>query len=53
MDHFCCVYLVFVMFYCLFIVALWSSAGKHTGQCKRIGGCYNELVVAFSAQVVA
>ena len=19
----------------------------HTGQCKRIGGCYNELVVAF------
>ena len=20
---------------------------KHTGQCKRIGGCYNELVVAF------
>ena len=20
---------------------------KHTGQCKRTGGCYNELVVAF------
>ena len=19
----------------------------HTGQCKRTGGCYNELVVAF------
>ena len=25
----------------------------HTGQCKRTGGCYNELVVAFSAPVVA
>ena len=27
-----------------------SSLGKprdHTGQCKRTGGCYNELVVAF------
>ena len=22
-------------------------AHKHTGQCKRTGGCYNELVVAF------
>ena len=21
--------------------------GVHTGQCKRTGGCYNELVVAF------
>ena len=21
--------------------------GNHTGQCKRTGGCYNELVVAF------
>ena len=21
--------------------------GEHTGQCKRTGGCYNELVVAF------
>ena len=20
---------------------------QHTGQCKRTGGCYNELVVAF------
>ena len=20
---------------------------SHTGQCKRTGGCYNELVVAF------
>ena len=20
---------------------------RHTGQCKRTGGCYNELVVAF------
>ena len=20
---------------------------EHTGQCKRTGGCYNELVVAF------
>ena len=26
---------------------------KHTGQCKRTGGRYNELVVAFQAQVVA
>ena len=26
---------------------------NHTGQCKRTGGCYNELVVAFSAQMVA
>ena len=25
----------------------------HTGQCKRTGGCYNELVVAFLAPVVA
>ena len=25
----------------------------HIGQCKRTGGCYNELVVAFSALVVA
>ena len=22
---------------------------KHTGQCKRTGGCYNELVVAFNS----
>ena len=22
-------------------------AEVHTGQCKRTGGCYNELVVAF------
>ena len=22
-------------------------AGINTGQCKRTGGCYNELVVAF------
>ena len=26
---------------------------SHTGQCKCTGACYNELVVAFSAQVVA
>ena len=24
-----------------------SSLLAHTGQCKRTGGCYNELVVAF------
>ena len=24
-----------------------SRIGVHTGQCKRTGGCYNELVVAF------
>ena len=23
------------------------SVLNHTGQCKRTGGCYNELVVAF------
>ena len=27
-----------------YIVSLWHL---HTGQCKRTGGCYNELVVAF------
>ena len=28
---------------------LYNFYGKHqhTGQCKRTGGCYNELVVAF------
>ena len=24
-----------------------SCHSTHTGQCKRTGGCYNELVVAF------
>ena len=24
-----------------------GSLINHTGQCKRTGGCYNELVVAF------
>ena len=24
-----------------------SALINHTGQCKRTGGCYNELVVAF------
>ena len=24
-----------------------NEVRQHTGQCKRIGGCYNELVVAF------
>ena len=24
-----------------------NSPQNHTGQCKRTGGCYNELVVAF------
>ena len=24
-----------------------ASGLSHTGQCKRTGGCYNELVVAF------
>ena len=28
--------------------AVWSEFKLfHTGQCKRTGGCYNELVVAF------
>ena len=26
---------------------IWSKMLNHTGQCKRTGGCYNELVVAF------
>ena len=26
----------------MYLVAIY-----HTGQCKRTGGCYNELVVAF------
>ena len=25
---------------------IWANP-YHTGQCKRTGGCYNELVVAF------
>ena len=25
----------------------WRYLRYHTGQCKRTGGCYNELVVAF------
>ena len=28
MDHLCCLCLVFVMLWRLFIVALWSPAGK-------------------------
>ena len=28
MDHFCYLCFVFVLFSCLFIVALWSPAGK-------------------------
>ena len=24
-----------------------GNSREHTGQCKRTGGCYNELVVAF------
>ena len=32
----------------LFSVSAQLSSGViHTGQCKRTGGCYNELVVAF------
>ena len=26
---------------------IFYSGYYHTGQCKRTGGCYNELVVAF------
>ena len=29
-----------------FLSVLFSPQ-LHTGQCKRTGGCYNELVVAF------
>ena len=28
-------------------VSLSRGAVDHTGQCKRTGGCYNELVVKF------
>ena len=31
----------------LSIIEIFPEAGNHTGQCKRTGGCYNELVVAF------
>ena len=31
----------------LLILAPLVEAISHTGQCKRTGGCYNELVVAF------
>ena len=40
---------IFIVFY-LFVGFIWctaSSVTPHTGQCKRTGGCYNELVVAF------
>ena len=26
---------------------IYLDSDGHTGQCKRTGGCYNELVVAF------
>ena len=29
------------------ILYLYHQRQNHTGQCKRTGGCYNELVVAF------
>ena len=25
----------------------FARSGRHTGQCKSTGGCYNELVVAY------
>ena len=28
-------------------LSLRNKSEDHTGQCKRTGGCYNELVVAF------
>ena len=28
-------------------LGIWHVFLYHTGQCKRTGGCYNELVVAF------
>ena len=31
----------------LFCLFLSGHLIHHTGQCKRTGGCYNELVVAF------
>ena len=33
---------------CMVLVELAiACVHDHTGQCKRTGGCYNELVVAF------
>ena len=34
---------------CVFQVSVSNSLDpdQHTGQCKRTGGCYNKLVVAF------
>ena len=29
------------------IRCFYPKSHNHTGQCKRTGGCYNELVVAF------
>ena len=29
------------------LITINSRINDHTGQCKRTGGCYNELVVAF------
>ena len=29
------------------ILKSWDNDPAHTGHCKRTGGCYNELVVAF------
>ena len=33
--------------YLHFHQVIYSLSSLHTGQCKRTGGCYNELVVAF------
>ena len=38
-----------IKYKCVFQVSVSNSSDpdQHTGQCKRTGGCYNELVVAF------
>ena len=33
--------------FCSQVFRILLFSGFHTGQCKRTGGCYNELVVAF------
>ena len=40
------IYLFFILFYFISFFCLLECL-CHTGQCKRTGGCYNELVVAF------
>ena len=42
-----CDSLFFLMDHSKFIATIQKEEYIHTGQCKRTGGCYDELVVAF------